>query len=314
MRAIVTGGAGFIGSHLVAALLESDDEILVVDDFSTGDRSRIDRLDVNTPNSPELRQLDVAAPELLDIVRVWRPDVIYHLAAQISVRHSVSDPLTDARTNVVGTVNVLEAARAAGARKVVFTSSVATYGIPAALPVGAHATGDPRSPYAASKLAGETYLRMYRSLHGLDYTTLTLSNVYGPGQSSAGEAGVVAIFVDALLNGGPTTVFGDGEQTRDYVYVEDVVDALVRAGGQRGGGERFTIGTGVATSDRHLHTLVAGAVGVADAPVFASPRPGDLPAMVVDPEPARHGFGWIPRTSLGEGIKATVEWARDRQS
>jgi len=301
MRALVTGGAGFIGSNLVDRLLADGHEVLVVDDLSSG-RHR-------NP-AAELHEIDVRDPALQDLAARWRPEVICHLAAQISVRKSVADPVHDVRVNVEGTINVLEAARRSGARKVVYASSVAVYGRPKELPVPGDATPDPRSPYAASKLGGELYLATYRALYGLEYTTLVLSNVYGPRQSPEGEAGVVAIFTDALLNGKPTVVYGDGTQTRDYVFVADVVDAFARACGPDGDGRRFNIGTGVQTTDRELHSLVAAAAGVPDEPRFAPPRLGDLPAMAVDPGPAFDGLGWRPRYDLPTGIKITVDWAR----
>lgn len=207
-------------------------------------------------------------------------------------------------------MNVLEAARRAGARKVVYSSSVAVYGRPAVIPVPGDAPTDPRSPYAASKLGGELYLATYRALHGLEYTTLVLSNVYGPRQSPEGEAGVVAIFTDALLAGKPTVVYGDGSQTRDYVFVEDVVDGFARACGPHGDGRRVNLGTGVQTTDRELHSLIAAAAGAPDEPRFEPPRMGDLPAMAVDPAPAYEALGWRPRHDLPTGLKATVEWAR----
>jgi UDP-glucose 4-epimerase len=206
----------------------------------------------------------------------------------------------------------LEAARAAGARKVVFTSSCAVYGVPDALPVPVDAPLRPRSPYAASKISGEIYAEMYEALHGLDYTTLVLANVYGPRQSPEGEAGVISIFSDALIAGKPTQIYGDGKNTRDYVYVLDVVEAFARACGGRGGGRRFNVGTGVQTSDRELHTLVAAAAGAPDEPRFAPPRLGDLPAMAIDPGPAGEALGWTPRTDLATGLAATVSWARSR--
>jgi UDP-glucose 4-epimerase len=196
---------------------------------------------------------------------------------------------------------------------VVFASSVAVYGRPQTIPVPGDAPTDPRSPYAASKLSGETYLAAFRALHGLEYTTLVLANVYGPRQSPAGEAGVVSIFTDALLSGTPTVVYGDGTQTRDYVYVDDVVDGFVRACGAVGDGRRFNLGTGIQTTDRRLHTLIADAAGAPDKPGFAPPRPGDLPAMAVDPVPAYEGLGWEPRVDLSTGVKLTVEWARSRR-
>jgi UDP-glucose 4-epimerase len=300
---LVTGAAGFIGSHLVDRLIAGGHEVLGVDDLSSG---------VNLREGAELIEMDVADPGLRTLVTDRRPEVICHLAAQVSVRASLADPLHDARVNVLGTINVLEAARQAGTRKVVFASSCAVYGVPAWLPVPVDAPRDPRSPYAASKVSGEVYLETYRALHGVDFTTLTLANVYGPRQSPEGEAGVVSIFSAGLLTGKPTRVYGEGKQTRDYVYVQDVVDAFAKACGERGGGRRFNIGTGLQTTDRGLHTLVAEVVGAADEPDYAPPRLGDLPAMALDPGPAREGLGWEPVTVLREGLAATVAWARDR--
>ncbi|MES9538418.1 MULTISPECIES: NAD-dependent epimerase/dehydratase family protein [unclassified Actinomadura] len=303
MLTLVTGAAGFIGSHLVDRLLADGHEVVGVDDRSSG---------ANVQPGVELWEMDVSDPALAERAAVRRPEVVFHLAAQVSVRLSVADPLGDARTNVVGTANVLEAARAAGSRKVVFTSSCAVYGVPDALPVPPDAELRPASPYAASKVAGEVYAGMYRRLHGIDFTTLTLANVYGPRQTPEGEAGVVSIFTDALLAGRPTKVFGDGAQTRDYVYVGDVVDAFARAGGEAGGGLRLNVGTGVQTTDRDLHSLVAAAAGAPDEPEFAPPRLGDLPAMAIDPRPTREALGWEPGTVLREGLAETVAWARDR--
>ncbi|GAA0947833.1 NAD-dependent epimerase/dehydratase family protein [Actinocorallia libanotica] len=304
MRILVTGAAGFIGSHLVDRLLSDGHDVIAVDNLASGRRD-------NLGGRVELHDLDIADPALTALATARSPEVVCHLAAQVSVRRSVSDPLLDARTNVMGTINVLEAARAAGARKTVFTSSCAVYGVPDSLPVGADAELRPKSPYAASKTTGEIYLRAYRELHGLDYTTLALANVYGPRQTPEGEAGVISIFTAALLEGRPTIVYGDGGNTRDYVYVADVVDAYARAL-ETGSGERFNIGTGVQTTDRRLHALVAAAAGAPDEPGTAPFRLGDLPAMALDPAPALDGLGWKPRTSLEEGLAATVAWARGR--
>jgi UDP-glucose 4-epimerase len=308
VRVLVTGAAGFIGSHLVDRLLADGHEVIAVDDLSSGGGSA----GAHQRDGAEFHRLDVAAPALVELAHDRRPEVICHLAAQVSVRASVADPLHDARVNVLGTVNVLEAARVSAGRKVVFTSSCAVYGVPATLPVPPDAGLHPKSPYAASKVCGEVYLDMYRALHGIDYTTLTLANVYGPRQRPEGEAGVISIFADALLHGRPTKVFGDGKNTRDYVYVLDVVDAYARACGERGGARRFDIGTGVQTTDLDLHTLVAATAGAPDEPEFAPARLGDLPAMAVDPAPAHEGLDWTPRTSLRDGLAATVDWARGR--
>ncbi|MER6001889.1 NAD-dependent epimerase/dehydratase family protein [Nonomuraea angiospora] len=311
MRVLVTGGAGFIGSNLVDRLLAEGHEVDVVDDLSSGSRENL--AEAASSDHFRLHVLDVLDPALTGLVAELQPEVVCHLAAQISVRKSVAEPRRDARINVEGTASVLAAAHEGRARKVLFASSVAVYGRPGTIPVPGDAPTDPRSPYAASKLSGETYLAAFRALHGIEYTTLVLSNVYGPRQSPEGEAGVVSIFTDALLGGTPTVVYGDGTQTRDYVYVEDVVDGFVQALGQRGDGQRFNLGTGIQTTDRRLHSLIADAAGAQDKPGFAPPRVGDLPAMAVDPVPAHEGLGWQPRTDLPTGVKKTVEWARNRR-
>jgi len=255
-------------------------------------------------------QFDVTDPSLAEVVAAQRPQTLFHLAAQVDVRVSVADPLLDARLNVLGTINVLEAARRAQVAKVVFTSSGGSiYGTPAKLPVSERAAVAPESPYAAGKAAGELYLHAFRSMYGLASTSLALGNVYGPRQDPHGEAGVVAIFGSAMLTGRSATIFGDGSQTRDFVYVDDVVDAFVRAAGA-GDGRRFNIGTGTPTSVRELHRLVAVAVGVADEPAFAPPRVGELQAIALDAGSARNGLGWEPFTPIADGVRATVDWIR----
>ncbi|GAB2936748.1 NAD-dependent epimerase/dehydratase family protein [Nonomuraea fastidiosa] len=311
MRVLVTGGAGFIGSNLVDRLLADGHEVDVVDDLSSGSRDNL--AEAATSDRFRLHEMDIRDRALVDLMTELQPEVVCHLAAQISVRKSVADPAYDARLNVEGTAAVLAAAHEGRTRKVVFASSVAVYGRPATIPVPGDAATDPRSPYAASKLSGEIYLATFKALYGLEYTTLVLSNVYGPRQAPDGEAGVVSIFTDALLNGTPTVVYGDGSQTRDYVYVDDVVDGFVRACGPEGNGRRFNLGTGIQTTDRRLHSLIADAAGAQDKPGFAPPRPGDLPAMAVDPVPAHEGLGWQPRTDLATGLKKTVEWAAARR-
>jgi UDP-glucose 4-epimerase len=309
MRALVTGAAGFIGSTLVDRLLVDGHTVVGIDDLSSG---RIANLEgACASNRFELVAADVVDADLIGLLAQIAPEVVYHLAAQIDVRRSVADPEFDATVNVVGTVRLAEAARRAGVRKVVHTSSGGSvYGVPSDYPTGETAPTDPASPYAASKVAGEIYLNTFRHLHGLDCSHVAPSNVYGPRQDPHGEAGVVAIFINALLAGEPTTVFGEGGNTRDYVYVGDVVDAFVRASGTAGAGQRFNIGTGVETSDRALHTAVAAAVGAPDEPRFAPPRLGDLARSCLDVRKAEMVLGWRPRVRLDEGLRQTVEHFR----
>jgi UDP-glucose 4-epimerase len=301
---MVCGGAGFIGSHLVDRLLADGDTVTVVDDLSHGRPENL--RDALATGRCELVPLGLTDAGLVEAVSAAAPEVVFNLAAQIDVRVSEADPLRDAASNVLGTVAVLEAARIAGVRKVVLASSVAIYGPPATLPVREDTATNPLSPYAVSKLAGELYLRQYRDLHGLETTTLVLTNTYGPRQDPHGEAGVVAIFADAMLSGRPTRVFGVGGNVRDYLYVADAVDAFARAGGSAGNGLRLNIGTGAAVTDLELHRALAEVTGRQVEPEFAPERLGDLPAMVVDAGRAADVLGWRPRTSLADGLARTV--------
>lgn len=309
MRAVVTGAAGFIGSALVDRLLADGHQVVGVDDLSRGRLANLDAASADGGFS--LVRADVTGAELAEIVAAARPQAVFHLAAQIDVRVSVADPVEDARRNVLGTVNLLEAARAAGARTVVFASSGGSiYGTPARLPVDERAPVAPESPYAAGKAAGELYLAAFAAMYGLGYTTLALGNVYGPRQDPHGEAGVVAIFATALLEGRRTTIFGDGGQTRDFVYVDDVVEALARAADGGPANRRFNVGTGRQTSVRQLHAAVAAAVGAADDPGFAPARTGELERIALDCSAAEAVLGWIPATSLSAGVERTVAWVR----
>ncbi len=312
MRALVTGGAGFIGSHLVDRLVEGGHDVIVIDSLVRGSPANLSG--ALASGHCELIEADVVDAVAGEAVLAGRPDVVFHLAAQIDVRASVADPVEDARVNVAGTVGMLEASRRAGVQQVVLASSVAIYGVAPALPVTERTAAQPLSPYAVSKLAGELYLQQFGLLHGLRGTVLCFGNVYGPRQDAQGEAGVVAIFTDAMLSARPTRVFGDGSNVRDYVYVADVADALVRAGSSRGDGSRYNIGTGVGTSDLALHGAVAAAVGVRMDPEFAPARPGDLPAMTLDAAAARAHLGWTPLTTLDEGLARTAAWTRERLS
>lgn len=310
MRALVTGGAGFIGSHLVDRLVGDGNEVVVVDNLVSGSTANL--AEALASDRCELVQCDILDPRAGYLLASRKPDVVYHLAAQIDVRSSVSDPVRDARVNVEGTVAVLDASQRAAVSQFVLASSVAIYGMTPVLPVTENAPLEPLSPYAASKLTGEIYLNQFRRLHGLPGTILCFGNVYGPRQDANGEAGVVAIFADAMLGGRPTRVFGDGGNIRDYVYVSDVVDALVMAGAGPGGGARFNIGTGVGTSDLALHSAIAVAVGRQDAPEFAPARPGDLRAMTLDATAAASQLGWAPQTALNQGLAQTVAWTRQQ--
>jgi UDP-glucose 4-epimerase len=311
VRALVTGGAGFIGSTLVDRLLAEGHSVDVVDNLSTGSLANLAEARADRNHDLRVHQLDVRSPAVAELIQRRRPEVVFHLAAQADVRVSVADPLLDTQVNVVGSLNVIEGARAAGCRKVVFASSGGTiYGDPdpADLPVTESHPQRPLSPYGVAKKAVGDYLHAYRELHGLEFVVLALANVYGPRQDPHGEAGVVAIFAGRLLAGEVCTIYGDGHQTRDFVYVDDVVDAFVRAA-DRGSGLLCNIGTGEETSVLRLHQLLAGAAGVPRAAVsFAPARPGELARSALDPTRARLHLGWAPWTSMEEGAEAVLRW------
>jgi UDP-glucose 4-epimerase len=313
VRTLVTGAAGFIGSTLVDRLLADGHTVVGVDDLSSGNSMNI--VGAERHDGYEFAKADIVDADLLELITDTKPEVIFHLAAQISVSRSVNEPQFDSSVNVVGTVRLAEAARKAGVRKIVHTSSGGSiYGTPPVYPTNEDVPVNPSSPYAASKVCGEVYLNMFRNLYDLDCSHIAPANVYGPRQDPHGEAGVVAIFAKALLSGKTTKIFGDGSDTRDYVFVDDVVDAFVRAGGAAGSGLRFNVGTGVETSTRQLHTAVAAAVGAPDEPELHPPRLGDLKKSCLDIGRAADVLGWAPKVPLAEGVPRTVEFFRQAQS
>jgi UDP-glucose 4-epimerase len=313
VRALVTGAAGFIGSTLVDRLLSDGHSVVGLDNFASGRAANIEHL----ADNPEFVfvEADIVTADLDGILDEHRPEVVCHLAAQIDVRRSVTEPQFDVSVNVIGTVRLADAARRAGVRKIVHTSSGGSiYGVPPSFPTSEDVPTDPASPYAAGKVAGEIYLNTFRHLYGLECSHIAPANVYGPRQDGHGEAGVVSIFAEALLSGKPTKVFGDGSNTRDYVFVDDVVDAFVKAAEPIGGGQRFNVGTGVETSDLQLHSVVAAAVGAPDNPAFAPPRLGDLKRSCLDIGLAERVLGWRPKVVLDEGVRRTVEYFRQAHS
>jgi UDP-glucose 4-epimerase len=307
MRVLVPGGAGFIGSHLVDRLVADGHQVLVTDDLSTGHRANLAAAEQT--GQCRFVETDVAGPELVPLVVDFAPELVLHLAAQMDVRKSVADPLYDARTNVLGTVNVLSASVQCRARKFVFASSGGTiYGEPDRLPVTEDAPLRPSSPYGAAKVAGETYVAAFARLHGFAWTSLALGNVYGPRQDPHGEAGVVAIFGRAMLAGQPTMVFGDGSTTRDYIHVDDVVSAVLACFDERTDGARFNVGTGRSTSIRELHRLMADMCDATDTPQFHPERLGELRHIALDSSALTTATGWSPRVSFDVGLAGVVEW------
>src|SRR4051812_2820684 len=307
MRTLVTGGAGFIGSNLVDALVERGDEVTVVDNITTGRR---ENLTGALERGVELVEADIRDAEAMsDLVGRVRPEAIFHLAAQIDVRHSVADPAMDASINVGGTINMLSAAHEHGVRRFVNTSTGgAIYGEGQILPAPEDHPAAPLSPYGNSKFCAESYSALFRRLHGLSTVSLRYGNVYGPRQDPLGEAGVIAIFCGKLLEGGRPTIYGDGTQTRDYDYVGDVVSATLAAIETDTPGP-YNVGTGVETSVLELVEVLRSVAGDAAAsfePEFAPERPGEVQRIAIDPSRAREELGWQPRVELREGLERTL--------
>jgi UDP-glucose 4-epimerase len=308
MRALVTGGAGFIGSNLTDALLARGDEAIVVDDLSTGRR---ENLEPGLANGATLVEADIRDRAALEeLFGRERPEVVFHLAAQIDVRKSIADPAWDASINVGGTANVLEAARVAETRRIVFSSTggaIYGEGDGQQLPLAEDAPLAPEAPYGQSKHAGEGYLALYERLYGLSSVPLRLGNVYGPRQDPLGEAGVIAIFCGKLRGGERPTVFGDGKQTRDYIYVGDVVGAMLAAAEAETSGP-INVGTGVETDVLELARALGELGGNGDfEPEFAPPRTGEVQRISIDPARAARELGWRAEMSLAEGLRVTLD-------
>jgi len=320
VRVLVTGAGGFIGSHLVDRLISEGEDVIGVDDLSSGALHNLADARRSRLGKFSFHRVDITSTALGELIKRTKPKTIFHLAAQVDVRKSVSDPLRDAQVNIMGTLNVLQSAVEAGTEKVVFTSSGGCiYGEPDEdrLPV----TEDqvywpqalPESPYGVSKKVVLDYLRYYRAVRDLDYTALALANVFGPRQEPASEVGlegqVVAIFCRKMLGGRPCTIYGDGTQTRDFVYVEDVVSAYMAAR-DKGGGELLNIGSGAELSVNELYGKLAELTNARLEPVYAQARSGELQRIYVDISKAAQVIGWHPSTTLDDGLKQTVAWFR----
>jgi UDP-glucose 4-epimerase len=313
MKALVSGGSGFIGSHLVDALLDRGDEVVAVDNLSTGRRSNLDgALD----RGARLIVEDIRDGDLMKtLFDHEQPDVVFHLAAQMDVRVSAARPNYDAEINVLGTLNLLEASRlSSGVNRFVFTSTGgAIYGEAEELPAAEDSPIRPEAPYGQAKFAAEGYCELYRRLHGLSTVSLRLGNVYGPRQDPFGEAGVIAIFCGKLLEGGRPTVFGDGKQTRDYIYVRDVVDAalIVAANDIHGS---YNVGRGAETTVLELIETLSDLAGVQAEPEFAPARPGEVLRNALDPSKSKSELGFEAKVGMADGLRTTFESFREEAS
>jgi UDP-glucose 4-epimerase len=301
MRVFVTGGAGFIGSHLVDALVARGDDVAVVDDLSAGRPGRL-------PELVPMHKVSVSEADQLErLVRDFGPELVCHLAAQIDVRTSVVQPARDGVANVIGTVNVLEAARAVGARVLFCSTGGALYGRDAPIPSLEDVLPLPESPYGVAKHCAEQYVGLYNRLHGTGHAVLRLANVYGPRQDPAGESGVVAIFCAQALAGERPVIYGDGRQTRDYVYIADAVAAFLAAA-DRGRPGTWNIGTGTEVSVLELARVISQVAGQDMAPQFAPPRPGELLRSALASDRARVDLGWHATTPLAAGVERVYQW------
>jgi UDP-glucose 4-epimerase len=306
MKILVTGGAGFIGSHVVDAMLAAGHEVVVVDNLSTG---RLKNL------NPQARfyQVDIRSPELADVFERERPEVVDHHAAQMDVRRSVAEPLVDADINVLGTLNLLEIARSHGTRKVIYISTGgAVYGEPRYLPCDEEHPVDPICQYGVSKHVVEHYLHVYRHLYGLDYTVIRYANVYGPRQNPHGEAGVVAIFTGRMLAGQPVTINGTGEQERDFVYVTDCAQANLQALDQGSAGI-FNLGSSQGVSVNLLFSTLANIIGYPSKPQLGPAKPGETFKIFLDGRRAQASLGWSPTVTFEQGLQQTVAHFREHE-
>jgi UDP-glucose 4-epimerase len=309
MKVLVTGGAGFIGSHVVDVMLEAGHQVSIVDNLWKRGGGRME----NVNPRAKFYAVDVRDAQLADVFEAERPEVVCHLAAQHSVSVSTESPTYDAEVNILGLINLLETCTRYDTRKVTFASSAATYGTVEEMPVDEDTPQRPESPYGITKMASEHYLRCWNKMYGLEYTALRYGNVYGPRQDPSGEAGVIAIFTHAILNGEPVRIDWDGEQQKDYVFVRDVARANLLALSQ-GNGEAYCIATGKGTSVNELYKQLTDLAGYQVDVNHAPKRPGDIRVSFFDCSKASEHLGWVPEFGLQEGMRLTVEFFRSKSS
>lgn len=304
MKVLLTGGAGFIGSHIADKLVEEGNEVIIVDNLSTGKKKNL---------NPKAKFYDVDITNINALEEVFskeKPDIVNHHAAQTDVRHSMRDPNFDAMVNVLGSLNILQLCSKHRVKKIIYASTSAVYNEPLYVPMDEKHPIDPLSGYGVTKYTVELYLRVYSQNHGISYTIFRYGNVYGPRQDPYGECGVVAIFSEQMLTGIQPTIFGDGSKTRDYVYVGDIVDANIFAMNGLGDGEVFNLGWGKEITDFEVFDAVRKALGVQVEPIYSKKRPGEVDRVCLNSSKAKTKLGWKPKVNFEEGIALTVEYYR----
>lgn len=307
MKAVVTGGAGFIGSHITEALIKEKHEVIVIDNLETGSKN-------NLPKGTKFCNVDVEDFEKVnEIFKKEKPDVVFHLAAQINVRSSIDNPMKDAEVNMLGVISILEAMSRNGVKKIIFSSSAAVYGDPVFLPVSESHPLNPKSPYGLSKAGAEEYIKWYEKNKGIDYVILRYANVYGPRQGAKGEAGVIFLFASLLLQKKTPIIFGDGKQTRDFVFVDDVVSANLLAAKSQSKYKIFNIGTGTEITINELYEKLAWVSGFNPKPKKSPEVEGEIKRMVYDISLSYRELNWKPKVSLEKGLKSVVESLRAKK-
>ena len=310
-KILVTGGAGFIGSHLVDALIERGYKVVVVDNLSTGKKENINK-------KAKFYKIDICSPKIGEIFKKEKPEICFHFAAQINVRKSVEDPIFDAKVNILGSLNIIQnfikhqTSNIKHSRFIFASTGGAIYGEAKKIPTPENHPASPISPYGIAKLTVENYLKFYKENFGLKFVSLRFSNVYGPRQDPKGEAGVVAIFIEKLLKGERPTIFGNGNQTRDFIFVEDVVSACLKTMEYKGEKEIFNIGTGIETSINELYKIISELLKTKIKPKYAPPKAGDLKRSSLDISLVKRELKWKPRHNLEKGLQKTINWFKNQ--
>jgi UDP-glucose 4-epimerase len=303
-KILITGGAGFIGSHLVDKLINENYTVIIVDNLSTGKKENINL-------KAKFYKLDILNPKIFEVFKKEKPEIVFHLAAQVNVRKSVEDPINDAKINILGFLNILEACRKFNVKKIIFSSSGgAIYGETKIIPTPENYLPNPESPYGIAKLIVEKYLDFYKKVYGLDYIALRFANVYGSRQDPKGEAGVVSIFIEKIFKGERPIIFGNGKQTRDFIYVDDIVSALIKSISYKGKETIFNVGTDIETSVNQLFKLISKILRAKTKPIYVSPKPGELKRNCLNISKIKKELKWQPKYNLEKGFKETIKWFR----